>query len=182
MNPNPNSGAEPRRDFLKGVLAGLGLAGAAAIPAAAGLRAYLSPLDQGGANAGVWVKVTGIQTLPEDGLPRKFPVFGDRANAWARQFNAPLGAVYLSRNAGKPPRAFNVLCPHAGCFLDYQPARNGFYCPCHNSLFGKDGLVNDPSSPSPRDMDELAVEIRNQNEVWVRFLNFKAGTASRIPV
>jgi len=31
-------------------------------------------------------------------------------------------------------------------------------------------------------LDELAVEIRNGNEIWVRFQNFRTGVHSSIPV
>ena len=44
-----------------------------------------------------------------------------------------------------------------------------------------DGSVNDPKSPSPRGLDELGVEIRNEREVWVRFQNFRPGAHERIP-
>jgi Rieske Fe-S protein len=57
-----------------------------------------------------------------------------------------------------------------------------FSCPCHDSAFALDGEVSDPDSPSPRAMDELEVEIRNEDEVWVRFQNFLPGREEKVPV
>jgi hypothetical protein len=31
-------------------------------------------------------------------------------------------------------------------------------------------------------MDELTVEIRNENEVWVQFQNYLAGQKAKVPV
>jgi menaquinol-cytochrome c reductase iron-sulfur subunit len=94
----------------------------------------------------------------------------------------PVGAVYLRRTGETEITAFNTSCPHAGCFVDYMPARNHFWCPCHNSAFSLDGAIETPSSPAARPLDTLEVEIRNQTEVWVKFQNFRMGTAEKIPV
>ena len=59
---------------------------------------------------------------------------------------------------------------------------SGFACPCHRSSFDLDGAVDDPSSPSPRDMDALDVEVRNGDEVWVRFQNFLPGREDKTAV
>jgi menaquinol-cytochrome c reductase iron-sulfur subunit len=90
--------------------------------------------------------------------------------------------VYLQRLKDNKVRALNVVCPHAGCFVDYRAANNNYFCPCHNSSFGLDGSIQDPKSPSPRGLDELPVEIRNGSEVWVTFQNFRAGVHEKIPV
>jgi Rieske Fe-S protein len=93
-----------------------------------------------------------------------------------------VGAVYLQRLAGKQVRALNVVCPHAGCFVDFRGAESCFHCPCHNSSFSLDGKVLDPKSPSPRALDDLPVEVRNGTEIWVQFQNFRAGVKEKTPV
>ena len=92
-----------------------------------------------------------------------------------------MGAVYL-RRTGSDVSALNVVCPHAGCFVGLTDDRSRFGCPCHKSSFDLNGAVNDPSSPSPRDMDVLAVEVRNGDEVWVRFQNFLPGRHDKTAV
>lgn len=134
------------------------------------------------AEAGGFLKVASLAALPSDGVPRKFSVLADRRDAWNKFPNTPIGAVYLRRTPEGKVEALNVVCPHAGCFVDFVPTRPGYYCPCHNSAFGIDGSVADAKSPSARAMDTLDVEVRNETEVWVRFQNFEAGKKEKIPV
>ncbi len=178
---NPNSQLPDRRGFLKkAAAAGLGALTLLA-PVASGVMVVLDPLREKSEQSTL-VQITSLQSLPEDGLPRKYVVVSSHVDAWNRTPAIPIGAVYLRRTGPKSVQALNVVCPHAGCFVDYVAARKGFHCPCHNSSFGLDGKVDDPKSPSPRALDELPVEIRNETEVWVRFQNFLAGHAQKIPV
>jgi menaquinol-cytochrome c reductase iron-sulfur subunit len=153
----------------------------AAVPPVAGLLVFFDPLRRKG-DSGSTVLVASLDALPENGSPRKFPVVATRVDAWNRSPNVPIGAVYLQRTSGGGVRAFNVTCPHAGCFVDFRPAHNEYYCPCHNSSFALDGKVLDPRSPSPRGLDELRAEVRNGGEVWVTFQNFRTGVKEKIPV
>jgi Rieske Fe-S protein len=185
QNPNPAGGIEPtrspRRSFLKKAAAAvLGLLAMAA-PLVSGVMVILDPLRRKSEQKGS-IRVTFLNSIPEDGLPRKFTVIASQSDAWNRNPSVPIGAVYLRRTGPKTIQAFNVVCPHAGCFVDLMPGGKQYLCPCHNSSFALDGKINDPKSPSPRGMDELEVEIRNENEVWVKFQNFLAGHEEKIPV
>jgi Rieske Fe-S protein len=127
------------------------------------------------------VRVTTLEALPDDGIPRKFPVLATRVDAWNKFSQAAIGAVYLRRTAEAQVQALNVVCPHAGCFVDFLPERGTYLCPCHNSTFAVTGRIGDPASPAARGLDTLDVEIRGGNEVWVKFQNFQAGRAEKIP-
>jgi menaquinol-cytochrome c reductase iron-sulfur subunit len=153
----------------------------ALVPPLAGLFVLFDPLRRK-TEAGGTVLVASLNALPETGEPRKFPVLATRVDAWNRTPNVPVGAVYLQRLKDGKVRAFNVVCPHAGCFVDFKPKQGHFHCPCHDSSFALDGKILDPKSPSPRPLDDLPVEIRNGNEVWVKFQNFRAGVHEKIPV
>lgn len=150
------------------------------VPFFAGLLVLLDPLKRKSA-AGIKVRVASLNGLPNDMIPRKFPVVGSRTDAWNQYAETPLGAVYLRRTGEKTVQAFNGVCPHAGCFVDFRLASKDYLCPCHNSAFGLDGRVSDPRSPSPRSLDELQVEILNDSEIWVYFQNFRSGTSAKIP-
>lgn len=181
MDAPPADGSPNRRTFLKGAGALALGAGALAVPAGVGLAVFLDPLRHDSGPAG-FVRVTSLAALPADGVPRRFSILADRKNAWTRVSAAPLGAVYLRRTAETAIEAFNVVCPHAGCLVGYAPDRDSFLCPCHNSTFALDGQVNDPRSPSPRGLDALEVEVRDETEVWVRFQNFRTGRKDKVPV
>jgi menaquinol-cytochrome c reductase iron-sulfur subunit len=181
MDSPPPSPSPDRRDFLAKAGA-VAIGGALALVAPiAGLAVLLDPLRRT-AEAGGAVRVATLEALPENGEPRQFPVLATQVDAWNRTPNVPVGAVYLQRTPDGRVRAFNVVCPHAGCFVDYRPTEGRYHCPCHNSSFKLDGEVLDPGSPAPRGLDELAVEVRSGGEIWVTFQNFRAGVKERIPV
>src|ERR1700677_4444126 len=143
-----------RRDFFKksaiAVISGI----LAFVPALAGLMVLLDPLRRKAASGGA-IKVTTLSALPDDGVPRKFPVLADKVDAWNKYRDVPIGAVYLRRTGDGKVEALNVVCPHAGCFVDFSAERAMFLCPCHNSSFTLDGKIADAKSPSPRALDSL---------------------------
>ena len=179
---NPTDPPSPeRRDFLKKACAvGLGTA-TVLVPLAAGVTVLLDPLRRKTA-AGEKMLITTLDTLPRDGTPQKFAIIASRVDAWNKLPNAPVGAIYLRRTGDLTAEAINVVCPHAGCFVDFRADKKDYYCPCHNSAFSIDGKIADPASPSPRGLDTLEVEIRGGREVWVLFQNFQTAKKAKVPV
>lgn len=171
----------PRRNFLTATGAVIAGGLAAVVPALAAAATLLDPLRKSRDDQSL-VRVTKLPVLPADGLPRKFTVRADRVDAWTTYQDTPVGAVYLTRTPEDEIRCLNVVCPHAGCFVNLAPGANHFACPCHRSRFALDGSISDPASPSPRGMDELEVEVRNGDEVWVRFQNFRPGQEHKEPL
>jgi menaquinol-cytochrome c reductase iron-sulfur subunit len=158
-------------------------------PFAAGVVTFLNPLrsrkelgaDDG--EPGRLVRVATLSALPDDGVPRQFPVIADRQDAWTRYPNEAIGAVYLRRQSGSEEvQAFNATCPHAGCFVAFNRQRGVFQCPCHDSAFKADGQFE--FGPSPRDLDKLDAEVResdSQKEVWVRYVDYYTGIEEKRP-
>lgn len=170
----------PRRNFFKATAAIIigGVVGI--VPAIAGLIVFLDPLRRKTAADGP-IRVASLGALPKDGRPYKFPIIARRVDAWNKFPEVPVGAVYLRRTGERQIEALNVVCPHAGCFVDFVPSRECFLCPCHNSTFALDGKINEAKSPSPRPLDTLPVEIRG-DEIYVQFQNFRSGVAEKIPL
>jgi menaquinol-cytochrome c reductase iron-sulfur subunit len=177
----------PRRNVLA-ALAAVVVGGVVGIvPFAAGLVMFLDPLLKrktsgeaaGGATARPSRRVASLAALPADGTPVQVPVIADLTDAWNREPNQPVGAVYLRRD-GDNVECFNAICPHAGCFVAYAADRKVFQCPCHTSSFQLDGQRIMPS-PSPRDMDALKVDAQKlkEDEVWVEFVNYYPGKEHR---
>lgn len=177
---NPSAG---RRGFLAGVIGGI----VGIVPFAVGLFAFANPLRSrkgaGDDKPGKLVRVAPLTALPDDGVPRQFPVIADRQDAWTRMPNEAIGAVYLRRKPGSEEvEAFNATCPHAGCFVAFNRSRDAFQCPCHDSAFGVDGQR--AFGPSPRDLDRLDAEVRQsgeQKELWVRYVDYITGVEEKIP-
>jgi len=178
----------PRRGFLYKFAAGaLGLL-AGAIPSIAGLAFFLDPLmpktRKAGSGTGGVVKdadgfikmAISVEGLPNDGAPQKFTVFDDIINAWNKQPNQPIGAVWL-RKINNQVIAFNVTCPHLGCAIEHRNAQGDFYCPCHTSAFALDGKKL--NQIPPRDMDSLEVKVEG-HDIWIKFQNFRGATSEKV--
>lgn len=172
---------ENRRGFIAQAIALVVGTVTIVVPAVVGIVAFLNPLRQR-SQAGMAVRLTTLDVLPEDGTPRKFPIIADRVDAWNRFPNEPIGAVYLRRSGAKAVEAIQVTCPHAGCKVKFEATADGgkFFCPCHGASFDLSGKRLDATSPSPRDLDTLDVEIRDAGDVWVKFQDFQTGTSAKV--
>ena len=176
----------PRRNLLVAFLAGAIGAFVGIIPFGAGLVTFLDPLlkkKDEKKSGGMLLRVGLVDNIPADGTPVQAPVIADLTDAWNREPNQPIGAVYLRKESDGKIVCFNAICPHAGCFVGYDENRRVFQCPCHTSAFKLDGARIEPS-PSPRDMDPLVVDeekLKASGEVWVEFENYYPGKATREP-
>jgi len=179
-SPDQHGGGPTRRGFL--ARAGAVLAGGLAllVPMGVGVWAFLDPLRRRSA-AAMFLPVTDLSAVPDDGVPRQFVVVADRTDAWTGFQAEPIGACYLARQPGKAEvRALSATCPHAGCFIEIDPASRCFRCPCHDSSFTLEGAIVAPS-PSPRAMDELECRVAAGGAVEVQWRNFYTGIAAKVP-
>jgi menaquinol-cytochrome c reductase iron-sulfur subunit len=168
-----------RRGFLAKLLA-LGLGAAAlAVPTLSALAAFLNPWRQK-SEVGKLIRVARLDTLPVGGPPQRVPVIADRSDAWNRYPDEAIGAVFLCRVSDSQVVALQVICPHNGGCVSYDPENKNFYCPAHGAMFDVQGRRLDEKSISPRDLDSLDVEVRNGTDVWVKFEKFQDGTAQKI--
>ncbi len=173
-----------RRGFVARLLAIITGGVAVIVPASIALVAALDPVlrlkKKSGAN---WIRVTSLDSVPADGQPARYPLEDRQRDAWTVYPRQPVGAVYLRRaDSESTPRAFTDECPHLGCSVAFKNSLSRFQCPCHNSTWKLNGTRIDPERcPSPRDLDELQVEIRD-GDVYVDFQRFRSGIAEKQPV
>ena len=62
-------------------------------------------------------------------------------------------------------RVFLARSPHMGCLLNWKPETQSFEDPCYGSRFSIAGVYE--SGPSPRSLDELPAEVKDQ-VIWVK--------------
>lgn len=182
----PASGSEPnepRRDFVTQAVTVAVSSVLVVPPVVAGIGTLLDPVLRGG-QGHQFLRVAALSAVPDDGVPRSFPVIADRVDAWTTQANQPVGRVFLRRLPGTETiEAVSATCPHAGCLVDFRPERKQFQCPCHTSAFEADG-ARVPPCPSPRDLDRLACEVRgdgDQRSIFVEYVNYYSGLAEKKP-
>ncbi len=164
-----------RRSALKmlTLAGGVGLGGAAAIPAA---RFALAPLlDDTGGGKERWVRAIRLDRLHPD-EPARVALVAEERDAFVTE-TKELGSVWLVRR-GADVFCVSVVCPHLGCSVTSKP-QGTFYCPCHDSTFSKDGKCE--KGPSPRPLDTLATKIVD-GWVLVDFKKFRMATAEKVEV
>ena len=128
-----------RRDFLKlawAVFGGLALGDSAGV-----VIAYLQPrLTEG-----------EFGSIINAGLVDDFP-----PNSVTHISN---GRFYVVRLGDGGFMAVYHRCTHLGCTVPWDQTSQKFICPCHNSQFDREGIVENP--PAPRPLDLFAVSLEN---------------------
>ncbi|GAC1659423.1 MAG: hypothetical protein NVS9B12_12570 [Vulcanimicrobiaceae bacterium] len=64
---------------------------------------------------------------------------------------------------------FSPICPHLGCYYNYDAAQNKFLCPCHGSVYTFEGAHI--SGPAPRGLDPLPLQEKSGRAevMWIRY-------------
>ena len=82
--------------------------------------------------------------------------------------------VWAVKGADGSVTVFSPVCTHLGCQVFWDKSRQQFVCPCHNSIFAKDGSV--VSGPAPRALDTLPSAVKD-GVLSVRWADYEPGVA-----
>jgi len=180
---SPNPDPRPRRSFLTKAVALVSAGLAFLIPSTLAVLYTLTPLfrkKSAGSESEAFRFVGKTGGLTPGGPPQLFQVFGSKQDGWTTYSRVALGSVLVQLNPEGEVTCFNARCPHLGCTIGYQASREEYYCPCHAGSFKLNG--DRQNHVPPRNMDRLDAEIRNGNELWVKFQNYRNGAEEQIPV
>ena len=72
----------------------------------------------------------------------------------------------LIRTADGELQAFNAICTHLQCTVQYKADTSQIWCACHNGLYDLQGNV--VSGPPPRPLERLVVNQRGDDVVVSR--------------
>ena len=62
--------------------------------------------------------------------------------------------------------AFDAVCPHAGCMVQYDQGNRAFVCPCHGSVFnGQTGAVE--SGPAASGLARVTITRAADGQLYV---------------
>jgi quinol---cytochrome c reductase iron-sulfur subunit, bacillus type len=185
----PQTSDIPRRGFVTRALAGVVGAVAGLVPLVTGAAFFFDPLLRKKSAAGgngkkdaegfINLGVTA-DALPSDGSPQLFKVFDDVVDAWNKFPNVEIGSVWLRRDGKGGVEALTSICPHLGCAVDFRQSDRDFYCPCHTSAFELDGSKK--NEIPPRDMDSLAVKVKDGGAVWIKYEKFRATIPEKVVI
>jgi menaquinol-cytochrome c reductase iron-sulfur subunit len=169
--------ADTRRGFLKAATLALGgtIGAVLAIPL---VRYFLHPVGRRVVSSGDGpIDVAAESSLVAGGPPVKVPVVATSVrDGWATGADVVVGSAYLSKDADGKVTAFSAVCPHLGCAVAFRPGDGTFRCPCHKSVFGRDG--HKQSGPSKRGLDPLPVTVED-GRVKLTYIRFKSDVPDR---
>jgi menaquinol-cytochrome c reductase iron-sulfur subunit len=142
-----------RRDFMKAVIAAVsGVIGAAiGLPA---IAYVVGPALQ--KEADEWIRLGSVNKV-EVNIPTLFKTVIEKQTGW---INAEEEfSVYVLTANSRDFVAMSNICTHLGCKVRWIPDQDGFFCPCHNGVFAKDGSV--VSGPPPRPLDRFESKVED---------------------
>jgi len=142
-----------RRDFMKAAIAAI----SGAIGVAIGLPAIayvVGPALQ--KETDEWIRLGSVNKV-EVNIPALFKTVIEKQTGWIdaeEEFS-----VYVLTTNGRDFVVISNICTHLGCKVRWIPDRDGFFCPCHNGVFSKDGSV--VSGPPPRPLDRFESKVED---------------------
>jgi len=134
-----------RRDFINYILGG-GLL-AFLLSAVYPIFRYINP-PEGAETAVSDVVAAKVGDMPPNS--GKIFKFGDKPG------------LLINTSSGKL-LAFDAVCTHLNCTVQFDPQSNFIWCPCHNGHFDLNGNVI--SGPPPRPLEKYALNIRGDDIV-----------------
>jgi menaquinol-cytochrome c reductase iron-sulfur subunit len=107
-------------------------------------------------NADEWIRLGSVGKV-ELNNPTLFKTTIEKQTGWINaeeEFSA-----YVLTTSGQDFIAISNVCTHLGCRVRWIPEEDGYFCPCHNGVFSKDGSV--VSGPPPRPLDRFEVKVED---------------------
>jgi menaquinol-cytochrome c reductase iron-sulfur subunit len=155
-----------RRSFL-GVLVGFGTVVVGAALSVPLIRFALHPLLTKTTEIG-WSDVGKIDEFAALIAPAKRLIKVEQLDAWRKIISEK--PVYVVPANNGTVRVLSPVCPHLGCTVPWNEAKQEFICPCHVAVFAEDGGLI--SGPARRSMDELNSKVED-GMLKVRYQYFR---------
>lgn len=142
-----------RRQFLNTVVGALGavITGVIAVPVAG---YFLDPALRGKAGTASWVKLTPMSEVGAS--PTAFTISAEKINGFMKE---NVQATIFAWTENGQPVAMTNVCTHLGCPVAWTPSDSEFHCPCHGSIFDKEGQV--VHGPAPKALPRFDTKVEN---------------------
>ncbi len=116
--------------------------------------------------------IAGGVAATQFGLPNKTGVFGKEVILPPEVIPAPgdppykhLSGKFWLINNPDGALALYWKCPHLGCTVPWEESEGQFHCPCHQSVYDRNGVL--VSGPAPRPMDLMSLRVDELGNVVV---------------
>lgn len=161
-----------RRSFLGGLL-GAGTVSVGALLSVPLVRFALHPTFKPTTET-AWSDLGPVDDFASVTAPVGRTINVEQRDGWRKMVSEK--SVYVVNGAGSKPRVLSSVCPHLGCTVAWNGAKDRFVSPCHNGVFAPDGTLI--SGPPRRGMDELESKIED-GRLKVRFQYFRHLVATK---
>jgi menaquinol-cytochrome c reductase iron-sulfur subunit len=161
-----------RRSFL-GVMLGAGTVSVGALLSVPLMRFALHPTFKQTTET-AWSDLGPVDDFASVAAPVGRTISIEQRDGWRKMVSEK--SVYVVKDAEGKPRVLSAVCPHLGCTVGWNEAKNQFISPCHNGVFAPDGTLI--SGPPRRSMDELEAKIED-GRLKVRFQYFRQLVATK---
>lgn len=103
-----------------------------------------------------WIRLGSVSKV-EIGVPTLFKTKVKRQTGWVVEEDEL--SVYVLTDNGRDYVAMSNICTHLACRVRWIAENQQFFCPCHNAIFDKEGIV--VAGPPPRPLDRYSLKIEN---------------------
>jgi menaquinol-cytochrome c reductase iron-sulfur subunit len=102
-----------------------------------------------------WTDAGSVAALPED-EPIELAVQRERQDAW--KSSVEKSTVWAVKKSDSEVVVYSPQCTHLGCGYHWAAEGQHFECPCHGTVFSKDGDVVSGVAPRPLDRFQTRIE------------------------
>jgi Rieske Fe-S protein len=115
-----------------------------------------------------WSEIGKIDEFASLTAPLKKLIRVEQRDAWRKIISEK--AIYVLPMKNGAVHVLSPICPHLGCSIPWNEAKQQFICPCHVAVFAMDGKKI--SGPAPRSMDDLESKVED-GVLKVRYQYFR---------
>jgi Rieske Fe-S protein len=152
-----------RRTFLIRAISiiGGGIAGLVGIPAAF----FVTGSARAATGEEEWIRLGSASSIQPGAAPTLMKATVSRRIGYLVEEQEV--SVFVTTENGVEFTVLSNVCSHLGCRVRWVDDQDGFFCPCHNAIFGPDGGVVQGPPPRPLDKFEFLVE---ENQLYFKEL------------
>ena len=110
----------------------------------------------------VWIRLGSTAKVEVD-TPTLFKVTIEKQTGWI--VTEEEIAVYVLTDNGRDYIAMSNICTHLCCRVRWISGEESYFCPCHNAIFDKQGLVVAGPPPEPLYRYEVKVE---EDQIFIK--------------
>ncbi len=97
--------------------------------------------------------------------PQSFKIGNPADFAFGAPTFLPEEKIFVFRDRDKGFSVASAVCSHLGCTVAHFQSDQRFHCPCHGSVFGRDGAVLHGPAPKPLQWYEVTMARDGQLRV-----------------